>query len=62
MNLDGILYFPNQNIKFAGGSTSDATNSILIADTVTFTGNTEIGLTGSVVAANPLLISAKLAE
>jgi Flp pilus assembly protein TadG len=62
MNLDGILYFPNQNVKFAGGSTSDATNSILIADTVTFTGNTEIGLTGSVVAANPLLISAKLAE
>lgn len=62
MNLDGILYFPNQNLKFAGGSATDTTNSILIADTVTFTGNTEIGLSGSAVSANPLLISAKLVE
>lgn len=62
MNLDGILYFPSQNLKFAGGSSTDTTNSILIADTVTFTGNTEIGLSGSAVSANPLLISAKLVE
>jgi hypothetical protein len=62
MNLDGILYFPNQNIKFAGGSSLDATSSIIIADTVTFTGNTEIGLTGAAVSANPLLVTAKLVE
>ena len=62
MNLDGILYFPNQNIKFAGGSSLDATSSIIIADTVTFTGNTEIGLAGAAVSANPLLVTAKLVE
>lgn len=62
MNLDGILYFPNQNIKFSGGSSLDATSSIIIADTVTFTGNTEIGLTGAAVSANPLLVTAKLVE
>jgi len=62
MNLDGILYFPNQNLKFAGGTSGDTTNSILIADTVTFTGNTEVSLSGGNVSANPLLISAKLVE
>lgn len=61
MHLEGILYFPNQNVKFAGGSSLDATGSIIIAKTVTFTGNTEISLEG-IVAANPLLVSAKLAE
>jgi hypothetical protein len=62
MHLDGILYFPTQNIKFSGGSSLDATSSIIIADTVTFTGNTEIGLTGAAVSANPLLVTAKLVE
>lgn len=62
MNLDGILYFPSQNVKFAGGSSGHATNTIIIADTVTFTGNTEVSLSGSAVSANPLLISAKLVE
>lgn len=62
MNLDGILYFPSQNLKFAGGSSGDTSKSILIADTVSFTGNTEVSLSGSAVSANPLLISAQLVE
>ena len=62
MHLDGILYFPNQNVSFSGGSSLAATATIIISDTVTFTGNTEVGLSGSVISANPLLISAKLAE
>ena len=42
-SLKGILYFPNQNIKFAGGSATDPVPTIIVADTVQFTGNTEIG-------------------
>jgi Flp pilus assembly protein TadG len=61
MVLDGILYFPNNELKFSGGSSLNATSSILIAKTVTFTGNTEISLEG-VVSANPLLVSSRLAE
>lgn len=42
MRLEGILYFPNQDLVFAGGSELDPTASLLIANTVRFSGSTEI--------------------
>jgi Flp pilus assembly protein TadG len=36
MSLSGALYFPNSNLKIAGGSSGGST--IVVADTVTFTG------------------------
>ena len=63
MDLLGILYFPNQHVKFAGGSGLDATQSLLLVDTVDFSGNTNIGeFGGTSVAANSQLIQAKLIE
>ncbi len=63
MTLEGIIYFPKHLLEFAGGSNLDATRTMIIADKVTFTGNTEINdLTGSAGAANPLLISGGLVE
>jgi hypothetical protein len=40
LNLSGVLYFPNSNLKFAGGSSSSGGSTIVVADTVTFTGGT----------------------
>ncbi len=63
MTLEGIIYFPKHDLEFAGGSTLDTTSTMIVADTVTFTGNTEIGdLSGSSASANPLLITAGLVE
>ncbi len=34
MDLEGILYFPNQAVKFAGGTSFEKEHMVLIADTV----------------------------
>ena len=63
MNLEGILYFPGQHVAYAGGSTFNAAASMLVALTVTFTGNSELGdFTGTAVEANNMLISASIIE
>ena len=63
MDLEGIIYLPNQDLKFAGGSTADPSAAMLIANTVDFTGSTELGdFDGSAVQANNMLISATLVE
>ncbi len=63
MTIEGIIYFPKHSLQFAGGSTLDTSSTMIVADTVTFTGNTEIDdLSGSSSAANPLLITAGLVE
>ena len=62
MNLDGILYFPNQDLQFAGGSDLQNSAAVIIADTVNFTGNTEIDIDTTVGDANPLLFEATLVE
>lgn len=41
-SITGVVYVPNQEIKFAGGSDSNAPCTVLIADVVTITGNTNI--------------------
>lgn len=43
MNLTGIIYSPSLRVMFAGGASLDATASLLIVDSLTFAGNTEIG-------------------
>lgn len=63
MNLEGILYFPNQDVKFSGGSELNTSTSLIIADTVTFVGNTNIGgFEDTPILQNPLLIEATLIE
>ena len=43
MDLVGIMYFPNQHVTFAGGSSSSLDQTILIADTLKFTGSSSFG-------------------
>ena len=63
MYMEGIIYFPSQDLQFSGGSGLNASQSMIIADTVTFTGNTEVGnLDASAIQANNFLISATLIE
>jgi Flp pilus assembly protein TadG len=63
MNLEGILYFPNQDVRFSGGSELNTSTSLIIADTVTFVGNTNIGgFEDTPILQNPLLIEATLIE
>jgi hypothetical protein len=63
MHLTGILYFPNQDVHFAGGSAFDATESLLIAKTVDFVGASFLGgFEGTPIKANPLLVKATIVE
>lgn len=63
VSLEGILYFPNQDLTFAGGSATDPVPAIIVANTVDFTGDTNTGdFDGSVVIENPFLIDVSLVE
>lgn len=63
MILEGIVYLPNADVRFAGGGAADPTSTVIIADTVTFTGNSEFGnYEVSPVAANPQLVEVTLVE
>ena len=57
MRLDGVLYFPNQDVKFSGGSSLAQTSSVLVARTIDFTGNTDVDIAGAaaVRAARPMI-------
>ena len=63
MNLEGILYFPNQDLQFTGGTTIDPVTTLIVADTITFSGITEVDdFDGSAIQANPNLITVQLVE
>ena len=64
IELEGIIYMPNQNVKVAGGSVVDPVSTIIVADTVDFTGNTNgaADLNGSVVQESPFLVTSTLVE
>ncbi len=62
-NLEGILYFPNQHLKFSGGTEIDPVTSLIVADTIEFTGHTLVAdLDGSAIMANPNLVTVTLVE
>ena len=63
MVLEGILYLPNADVNFSGGGTADPTATVLVADTVSFTGNSEFGnYVLSPTASNPQLVTVTLVE
>ena len=39
MHLTGVIYFPNSEVEFTGGSTVDKAEILLVASTLKFTGN-----------------------
>jgi len=65
MDIDGIIYAPTGDISFTGGSTSEDANTFIIADTITFSGNSYMSNTdpdGNLITFNPYLIKSKLVE
>ena len=63
MELDGILYFPNNDVTFTGGSSLSLSSSMLVADSITFTGNSFVGdFDNSAAASNQFLVSVSLIE
>ena len=63
MQVEGIIYFPAQDISFTGGTEFDAAASMLIARTISFTGQSNLGsFEGSAVEANTTLIAPRLVE
>jgi Flp pilus assembly protein TadG len=63
MQLEGVLYFPSSNIAFAGGSSLQSSAVAIIADNVSFSGNTYLGgFESSALLGNALLLQAKLVE
>ena len=62
-SLQGILYFPNQDLMFSGGSATDPVPTIIVANTVHFTGNTEIGDPNTpLLPPSPYMIKVSLVE
>ena len=45
MDLNGILYFPETDVQFSGGSETDNSNLSIIAYTIDFVGTVNIGET-----------------
>ena len=63
MDLSGIVYAPNQEVLFSGGSAANSSNSTIISNTISFSGNSNIAeYTPSVRLTNPLLVEARLVE
>ena len=63
MELDGVLYFPNNEVSFSGGSSLDSSSAMLIADSVTFMGNSFVGdFDNSAAESNQSLVSISLIE
>ncbi len=61
--LDGIVYLPLTRLDFNGGSAIEESPTMLIVDTITFTGNAHMGNPqDSVAGLSPLLITSSFVE
>ena len=63
MDLAGIIYAPNQEISFSGGSLGNSSRSTIISSSIKFSGNSHLAeFTASSHLKNPLLVEARLVE
>lgn len=63
MDLAGIIYTPNQEVLFSGGSLGNSSNSTIISNSIRFTGNSHLAeFTAVDRLVNPLLVEARLVE
>lgn len=63
MRLDGIFYFPKQGVNFSGGSSLTQSASLIVADTMNFTGQSHVGnFEDSPVMSSPYLKAVRLVE
>ncbi|MCK5575534.1 MAG: hypothetical protein KAI28_06940, partial [Sphingomonadales bacterium] len=63
MDLTGIIYSPEQEVSFSGGASGDNSNTFIISESVSFTGNAYLGdLDNSGAVFNRLFVMSKLVE
>ena len=65
MELNGIIYSPNNSISFTGGSEFTESAAMIIADTVNFSGTTHLGDFSKIsdaLLSNSLMLQATLVE
>lgn len=62
-SLEGILYFPNQELNFSGGTATNPVPSIIVADKVKFTGQSNFSdPNASTIAPSKYMIKVALVE
>jgi hypothetical protein len=62
-SLEGILYFPNQELNFSGGTATDPVPTIIVADKIKFSGQSNFSdPTAPTAAPNKYLIKVALVE
>jgi len=62
-NINGVLYFPSQDIKFAGGSsTGGAACTQIVADQITFNGNAQLNSNCSGSGTKKITVPPQLVE
>lgn len=63
-NIDGIIYAPTVDVAFSGGSEAQESNTFIIADTITFTGQSALSNPDpdNPLIFSPFLIRARLVE
>ena len=63
MDLTGIIYAPEQEVAFSGGASGDNSNTFIISESVSFTGNAYLGdIDNSGAVFNRLFVMSKLVE
>lgn len=65
MELNGILYFPNDFVSFSGGSAMTDSATMIIADKVNFSGTTNLGdfnMAAAAILSNALMLQVTLLE
>ena len=61
--LDGGLYFPGQDLKFSGGSITENSPTMIVADMIEFAGSSHLGdLSASTATSSVQLVSASMVE
>lgn len=63
-NIDGIIYAPTVGVAYSGGSEAEEANTFIIADTITFTGQSALSNPNpnNPLIFSPFLIRARLVE
>ena len=45
-SIEGLIYFPTQNLEFSGNTTGANACTVIVADTIKLTGNSELTTSG----------------
>lgn len=61
-NLEGVIYMPNSDLNYAGGSGTVAQYANIVVNTLKFTGHSRFGSNYTVLASGPTLVRSVLVQ